>query len=84
MTGIFAPADYSVVAVTGASVADYIASSEVNEGRRNLKVIFGQDVEGRQLIKLLLEKSEVAVAGEWMLPRIEYPGAKSVGAAILG
>lgn len=72
------PADYSVVAVSGASVSDYIAGSEVVAGRRNLKVVFGQDVVGRQLVMLHLEKNEAAVAGDWILPRIEYPGAKTV------
>ena len=72
------PADYSVVSVTGASVSDYIAASEVDAGRRNLKVVFGQDVAGRQLVMLHLEKNEAAVAGDWVLPRIEYPGAKTV------
>ncbi len=72
------PADYSVVSVTGASVADYIAASEVADGRRNLKVVFGQDVAGRQLVALHLEKSEVAAEEDWILPRIEYPGAKAV------
>ncbi|MCH7685518.1 MAG: hypothetical protein IH899_02350, partial [Planctomycetes bacterium] len=72
------PADYSVVSVTGASVADYIAASEVTDGRRNLKVIFGQDVAGRQLVSLHLEKNEAAAGGDWVLPRIEYPGAKTV------
>lgn len=72
------PSDYSVVAVTGANVADYIAASAVTANRRNLKVIFGQDVGGRQLVSLQLEKSEVAAAGDWQLPRIEYPEAKTV------
>jgi len=72
------PSDYSVVSVTGASVSDYIAASEVAEGRRNLKVIFGQDVEGRQLVTLHLEKNEAAAEEDWVLPRIEYPGAKTV------
>ena len=72
------PADYSVVSVTGASVADYIAASEVADGRRNLKVIFGQDVAGRQLVSLHLEKSEAAAEADWILPRIEYTGAKAV------
>jgi hypothetical protein len=72
------PADYSVVSVTGASVADYIAASEIIDGRRNLKVIFGEDVEGRQLVALHLEKSEPAGEGNWVLPRIEYPDAKTV------
>lgn len=72
------PEDYSIVSVTGANVADYIAGSEVVDTRRNLKVIFGQDISGRQLISLHLEKSEVAAAGSWALPRIEFPGAKTV------
>jgi len=72
------PSDYSVVSVTGASVADYIAGSTVTDGRRNLKVVFGQDVVGRQLVTLHLEKSEAAAAGNWVLQRIEFPNAKSV------
>ena len=72
------PADYSVVSVTGASVADYITASEETDGRRNLKVIFGQDVSGRQLVSLHLEKSEPATAGDWTLPRIRHPEAKAV------
>ncbi len=72
------PGDYSVVSVTGASVADYIAGSEVADGVRNLRVIFGQDVSGRQLVTLQLEKNEVAAAADWVLPRIEYPTAKAV------
>lgn len=72
------PADYSVVAVTGANVTDYILATTVTEGQRNLKVVFNQDVIGRHLVSLRLEKSEAAAAGEWALQRIEYPGAKSV------
>ena len=76
------PSDYSVVSVTGAGVADYIAASTVADGRRNLKVVFGNDVMGRQLVTLRLEKSEVVAAGNWILQRIEYPGAKTVRGAI--
>ncbi len=72
------PADYSVVSVTGASVADYLVASEIAEGRRNLKVIFGQDVAGRQLVTLHLEKSQTTDETDWVLPRIEYTGAKAV------
>ncbi len=72
------PSDYSVVSVTGASIADYLNASEVVDGIRNLKTIFAKDVSGRQLISLHLEKSEPAAAGDWTLPRIEHPEAKSV------
>jgi hypothetical protein len=72
------PSDYSVVSVTGASVADYTTATDVADGRRILKVLFGQDVAGRQLVSLHLEKSEAAAEEDWVLPRIEYPNAKSV------
>lgn len=72
------PADYSVVAVTGASVADYILASDTAAGRRNMKVMFGQDVSGRQLVTVHLEKTQAAAAGDWTLPRIEYTNAKTV------
>ena len=72
------PADYSIVAVTGASVADYIASADAADGKRNLKILFGQDVQGRQLVGLRLEKNEVATTGPWSLPHILFPEAKAV------
>ena len=72
------PEDYSIVSVAGASVADYIASSEITDGQRNLKILFSQDVQGRQLVSLRLEKSEVAVTGQWSLPHILFPDAKTV------
>ncbi|MEZ6133701.1 MAG: hypothetical protein R3C53_02205 [Pirellulaceae bacterium] len=72
------PSDYSVVAVAGANISDYVVASEAFSGRRNLRVIFAQDVAGRQLVSLHLEKNEVVAAGEWALPRLAYPGAKAV------
>ena len=72
------PDDYSIVSVTGANVADYIAATEAADGRRNLKVVFGQDVAGRQLVALHLEKNEAAAQEDWVLPRIEFPDAKTV------
>ena len=72
------PADYSVVSVTGANVTDYLATSEIQADRRELKVIFGQDIVGRQLVGLHLEKSEIAAEENWNLPRIDHPDAKSI------
>ena len=72
------PADYAVVAVTGASVADYMASSEATDSGRNLKILFSQDIQGRQLVGLRLEKNEVATTGQWSLPHILFPNAKAV------
>ncbi len=61
-----------------ANVSDYTASAEAQNGYRNLKVLFGQDVEGRQLIGLRLEKNQAATAGPWVLPPLLYPEAKSI------
>ncbi|MGB7204351.1 MAG: hypothetical protein WBD37_02625, partial [Anderseniella sp.] len=76
------PADYSVVSVTGANVADYVAASEVVSERRNLKVVFGKDVLGRQLVSVQLEKNVTVTDEPWELPRIQHPGAKSVAGNI--
>lgn len=75
---VLVPEDYSIVSVVGASVADYVVASESVDGMRNVKVIFSQDVEGRQLISARMEKSEPAVEGAWSLPRVEHVSAKSV------
>jgi len=72
------PEDYAVVSVAGAEVADHALESEARDGRRVLKVIFGKAVEGRQLLRLRLEKNQAAAAGAWMLPALQFPGAKSV------
>ncbi len=72
------PSDYSIVSLTGASVADYMASSEATDAGRNVKILFSQDVQGRQLVGLRLEKNEVAATGQWVLPHILFPNAKAV------
>ncbi len=72
------PADYAVVGVEGAGVTDYAVESEPSKGRVALKVLFDKPVEGRQLVKLRLEKNQAAGAGEWALARLVFPGAKSV------
>ena len=75
---VMVPTDYSVVSVSGASVADYIVASEASDGKRNLKIVFSSDMSGRQLIMLHLEKSQQATSSDWKLPRIDYVDAKSV------
>jgi len=74
------PADYAVVAATGAGVADYAVESGVQDGRRTLKVVFDKAVDGRVLLRLRLEKNQAAGAGAgaWALEPLAFPGAKSV------
>ncbi len=72
------PEDYAVVAVNGGAVADYVAETGTQDGSRVLKILFNTAVDGRQLIRLRLEKNQPAAAGEWILPPLLFPGAKSV------
>ncbi|MFU7561451.1 hypothetical protein ACMFWY_22410 [Roseiconus sp. JC912] len=71
------PEDYSIVSATGASVVDYLAGSEITDAHRSLKIFFGQEIIGRQLISLTLEKNEPAAAGQWQLPKLLFPSVKS-------
>lgn len=75
---ILVPADYSVVSVTGAAVADSVAATETDGEMRNVKILFGSEVSGRQLVRLQLEKNEATEAGDWALPRLQFPDAESV------
>ena len=72
------PADYSVVSVSGAKVGDYVVATEESEGQRVLRVIFSEEVSGRQLVFLSLEKNVPVEEGEWILSRITHPQAKAV------
>ena len=72
------PSDYSVVSVTGASVTDYITGSEIVDGRRDLRIVFGQDVVSRQLVSLHLEKNISANGDDWTLPHVAFPEAKAI------
>ncbi len=71
------PADFAVAAVEGAGVADYSVATDAVEGKRELKILFGQALIGRQLITVKLEKNLAAAAGDWVLPVLGHPGAKS-------
>jgi hypothetical protein len=66
------------VSVSGSEVADYVAESGSAGGTRALRVLFGKAVEGRQLLQLRLEKNQPAAAGDWALPALQFPGAKTV------
>ncbi|HUR58205.1 MAG TPA: hypothetical protein VM029_10880, partial [Opitutaceae bacterium] len=72
------PEDYTVVAVSGADVSDHVAESAAANGTRALRILFGRAIEGRQLLQLRLEKNQSAAAGDWSLPALQFPGAKSV------
>lgn len=75
------PADYAVVSVAGANVGDYLVSQAEGDSQR-LKVIFGSDVAGRQLISLTLEQNIAVEEGGWKLPPLEFPDAETVSGNI--
>lgn len=72
------PEDYAVVSVNGSEIVDYVAETQARDGLRALKILFGKAVEGRQLVRLRLEKNEAAAAGDWQIRPLEFPGAKTV------
>jgi hypothetical protein len=72
------PDDFTVASVEGGGVTDYVAEASSAGGYRSLKVIFGRAVEGRQLVRLRLEKNQQAAAGDWSLRPLRFPAAKSV------
>ncbi len=76
------PEDFTVASVEGSGVADYAAETASSGGYRALKVVFDHAIEGRQLLKLRLEKNQPAAPGSWRLPALLFPGAKSVRGSI--
>ena len=72
------PSEYDVVSVAGADVSDYVASSEVENNSKPLKILFKKAVSGRQLIEIRLTKKLTAEPGEWTLAQLIYPNVKSV------
>ncbi|WP_193213353.1 hypothetical protein [Luteolibacter marinus] len=74
---VLVPADFAVASVEGQGVADYSLASDAANGARELKVLFDQAMIGRRLISLKLEKNLAAAAGDWELPVLGHPEAKS-------
>jgi hypothetical protein len=72
------PAGYTVASVTGDAVADFSTVASDKPDMRGLRIHFTDAVDGRQMVHVRLEKNEPAKAGEWSLPLIRFPEAKSV------
>ncbi|MBK1833790.1 hypothetical protein [Roseibacillus ishigakijimensis] len=72
------PAAHAVVSVSGAAVADYVVSGGEENERRSLRILFAEEVAGRQLLRVQLENNELLPEGDWVLPKLGYPGAQAV------
>lgn len=70
------PSGYAVASLYGTEVSDYQAGSE-SDGTRSVRVLFGNPVQGRATLDLRLETNTRAAAGQWKLPSLAFPSAKS-------
>jgi len=71
------PDGYTVAQLTAAALADYFLGPAEN-GKRPLRLVFSQPLEGRHLIQLRLEQNQAVEGDEWTIPRLDYEQVKSV------
>ena len=71
------PEGYTVAQLSAAALADYFLGPAEN-GKRPLRLVFSQPLEGRHLIQLRLEQNQAVEGDEWSIPRLDYERVKSV------
>jgi hypothetical protein len=71
------PDGYTVAQLSAAALADYFLGPAEN-GKRPLRLVFSQPLEGRHLIQLRLEQNQAVEGDEWSIPRLDYEQVKSV------
>ena len=71
------PDGYTVAQLSAAALADYFLGPAEN-GKRPLRLVFSQPLEGRHLIQLRLEQNQAVEGDEWLIPRLDYEQVKSV------
>ena len=71
------PDGYTVAQLSAAALADYFLGPAEN-GKRSLRLVFSQSLEGRHLIQLRLEQNQAVEGDEWTIPRLDYEQVKSV------
>ena len=71
------PDGYTVAQLSAAALADYFLGPAEN-GKRPLRLVFSQPLEGRHLIQLHLEQNQAVEGDEWSTPRLDYEQVKSV------
>ncbi len=72
------PQGYSLAGLTAPGSSDHFISDSGDTNSAQLRVVYGNPVSGRQLIKLRLERNEPLQDTRWVLPRVEVAKAKSV------
>ncbi len=71
------PDGYTVAQLSAVALADYFLGPAEN-GKRSLRLVFSQPLEGRHLIQLRLEQNQAVEGDEWSIPRLDYEQVKSV------
>ena len=71
------PDGYTVAQLSAAALADYFLGPAEN-GKRPLRLVFSQPLEGRHLIQLRLEQNQAVEGDVWSIPRLDYEQVKSV------
>ncbi|MEE2947718.1 MAG: hypothetical protein VX392_05325 [Verrucomicrobiota bacterium] len=71
------PDGYTVAQLTAAALADYFLGVAAG-GKRPLRLVFSQPLEGRHLIQLRLEQNKAVEGDTWTVPRLDYEQVKSV------
>ena len=72
------PKGYAVAKLEASGLSDYFTSDTEDHGRAELRLVYGQPVSDRQVIELRLERNQSLGETNWVLPRVDVAGAKSV------
>lgn len=72
------PKGYAVSQLTAADLGDYFLTEPPGRDGAELRLVFGQPISGRQLLKVRLENNHRLEGTNWTLPRIDVSGAKAV------
>ncbi|MBL9171127.1 MAG: phage tail tape measure protein [Verrucomicrobiales bacterium] len=72
------PRGFAVARLNAVGLTDYFLTETPGGTDSQLRLVYSAPVLGRQLINLSLEQNRPPAAGDWTLPRIDIPQAKSV------
>lgn len=75
---LIVPRGYAIARLTAANLSDYFLREPEDQGRAELRLVFGQPVSGRLVVQLRLERNQALGEAEWSLPRLEITHVKSV------
>ncbi len=72
------PRGYAIARLTASGLTDYFVRDPENEAESELRLVYGQPLNGRQLVQFRLERNKPLHETNWPLPRVDVVKAKSV------